>query len=66
MKKHVTRLIAALALGTLAATGYTLTDTQTATPQDSGWGAPDTSGTVTAVDSGGTALDTIPGDTAWG
>jgi hypothetical protein len=61
VKKHVTRLAAALTLGALAALGITLT--VDATPQDTAWGAPDTTVTVT-VDAG-TVID-IPGDTGWG
>jgi hypothetical protein len=64
VKKRVTRLITALALGTLAATGITVVDDLAATPQDTAWGAGDTTVTVT-VDAG-TVIDTIPGDTAWG
>lgn len=66
MKRRVTRLIATLAIGTLAATGYALTSDIVATPQqDTGWGAPDTSGTVTATDAGA-VIDTTLGDSGWG
>jgi len=66
VKKRLTRLVATLTLGTLAATGYALIDDLAATPQsDSGWGAPDTSGTTIAVDAG-TIVDTTLGDSGWG
>lgn len=44
MKKRITRLVIALALGTAALTGATLADDAlTSAPADTGWGAPDTS-----------------------
>ena len=75
MKKRITRLLSGLALGALTATGLAIVDDVVATPQqDTGWGAPDTAGTVvsgpdtdTADDTGsGTADDTTHGDTGWG
>jgi len=66
VKRRVTRLLAVLAITALAATGYALTDDIVATPQqDTGWGAPDTSDTVTATDAG-TVIDTTLGDSGWG
>jgi hypothetical protein len=66
VKKPVTRLLAALALATVAVTGYALTDILTATPLgDSGWGAPDLTHTVTATDAG-IVIDTTLGDSGWG
>jgi hypothetical protein len=65
VKKRITRLLAGIALGTLAATGYTLSDDLDATPQDTAWGAPDTSSTaVTPPTDDGTIA--TPLDTAWG
>lgn len=67
MKKRITRLVTALTLGTLAATGLALVDDLTSTPQDSGWGAPDTSNTVVSgTDDTGTVIDTTLGDSGWG
>ena len=66
MKKRLTRIAAALAIGTLAATGITLVDDLIATPQDSGWGAPDTSSTPVAGTDASTAIDTTLGDSGWG
>lgn len=66
MKKRITRLVTALTLGVLATTGAAVIDNATtATPQDTGWGAPDTS---TPADTGwGTPpADTTIGDTGWG
>lgn len=70
MKRSLGRLTAALALTALAATGITLTVDLTVTPQDSGWGAPDTTntpyaGTLPNVDTG-TITDTTLGDSGWG
>lgn len=69
MKKRITRLLGGLALGALTATGLAIVDDVIATPQqDTGWGAPDTAGTVVSgpdTDTG-TASDTTQGDTGWG
>ena len=71
MKKRIGRIAAALAIGTLAATGITLVDDLLA-PQDTAWGAPDTTLTVDS-DAAGTAsagvdvnVTITPLDTAWG
>lgn len=62
MKKRIPRLITALALAALTATGIILADQTPAAPQDSGWGAPapttpqavdDTAGTVTPLSDSG-------------
>jgi len=66
VKKRLGRLTAALTLGALAATGITLTDDLTATPQDSGWGAPDTTSVPVAGPDTGTITDTTLGDSGWG
>ncbi|MEU5322957.1 hypothetical protein AB0G67_40335 [Streptomyces sp. NPDC021056] len=74
MKKRITRILAGLTLTALAATGYALTDNLVATThQDTGWGAPDTTGTTVATDAEisididpGTITDTILGDSGWG
>jgi hypothetical protein len=53
VKQRITRLITALALGTLAATTAVVVDSAAAAPpQDTGWGASDTTST--------------PADTGWG
>lgn len=73
--KKLTRLLAGLTLtAALAATGYALTDNLTATThQDTGWGAPDTTGTTVATDAEitididpGTITDIVLGDSGWG
>ena len=52
MKQRITRIITALTIATLAATGTLIaTNLEPATPTDTGWGAPTT---------------TIPADTGWG
>lgn len=75
MKKHITRLLAGLTLTALAATGLALTDDTlvATTRQDTGWGAPDTTGTTVATDAEisididpGTITDTVLGDSGWG
>lgn len=69
VKKRITRLATALTLGTLATIGVTTITDLLTTPQDSGWGAPDTSGTPVAVDGNvdlGTSIDVTLGDSGWG
>ena len=70
MKQRITRLIATLTLGTLAATGLTFADDLiTPARQDTGWGAPDTTGIPVvdeAVGDAGTVIDTTLGDSGWG
>jgi hypothetical protein len=75
MKQRLTRLLAGLTLSTLAATGYTLTDSPVATRQDTGWGAPDTTHTPVAdeagdvgavIDDTGAVVDAVLGDSGWG
>lgn len=71
MKKRISRLAATLALGALAATGLALVDDLIATPQDTGWGAPDTSSTIVTGDADAgvgpdASIDTTLGDSGWG
>lgn len=68
MKKRITYLIAALSLAGLAATGITLVD-DLLTPQDTAWGATDTSDIPVPVPAGddvNAIVTAIPLDTAWG
>ncbi|NUQ95800.1 MAG: hypothetical protein HOY79_04325 [Streptomyces sp.] len=65
MKKRITRLAAALTILALAAIAVTLTIG--AAPQDSAWGASDT--TQVTVDTGtglGATIDVTLGDSGWG
>ncbi len=70
MKNRLTRILATLTLGTLAATGTLLTDDLiTPARQATGWGAPDTTGIPIVddtTDDVGTVIDTTLGDSGWG
>jgi len=66
VKKRITRILAGLAVAALATSGVVLAgQAVTVTPQDTGWGAPDTTATVTATDAGAVTVTTL-GDTGWG
>jgi len=69
VKKRLTRLTAVLALAALAGLGVTaFDDIAVATKTDTGWGAPDTTGTAgVTVDLDGTVtVDVTLGDSGWG
>jgi hypothetical protein len=76
VKNRITRVLATLTLGTLAAVGtIAATDPVTAPKQDTGWGAPDTTHTPIAdeagdvgsvIDDAGAVIDTVLGDSGWG
>jgi len=67
VKQRIGRLIAALTLTTLAATGYILTTSLDAAPQsDTGWGAPTTTSTPADTGWGVPPTDTVNSDTGWG
>lgn len=63
-RRGLRRIAATLGIVAAAATGITLTTDIVATPQDTGWGAPDTN-TVVATDSAGSTV-VQPYDTGWG
>jgi len=70
VKKRITRIAAALTIGTLATLGLSTITDLVAIPEDSGWGAPNLNTTV-ATETGTSAglnatVNVTLGDSGWG